>query len=297
MLLVLFGFIYGFFFWDGDILLVYVLVGLVSWCMVCEVYYVKLLFNIGVVFYFIGIVVLVLLGLIFGIVVNCLWVLDVVNLQYEQYWKLYGGMEVVSNWVDMLFDNLLVLGVQYGWQLVGMMLMGVVLMCSGWLKGQFSLCYYWCIGVLLVVVGMVVNLLVIFVQWYLVWDYCWCVFLLQVLCEFSVLLQVIGYVVLVWGYWLQFCCFCLVGVIVCVGCMVLINYLLQILICIILFYYFGLFMCFDCLQLLVFVFFIWVVNFFVLLFWLCCFCQGLVEWLWCQLILCVLGILLKDIFR
>jgi uncharacterized membrane protein YeiB len=41
------------------------------------------------------------------------------NLQYEQFWKLKGGTEAISNRADMLGDNLLALGAQYGWQLAG----------------------------------------------------------------------------------------------------------------------------------------------------------------------------------
>ena len=49
-----------------------------------------------------------------------------------------GGFEAVSNRADMLSDNLLALGAQYGWQLAGMMLMGAALMRSGWLKAGSS---------------------------------------------------------------------------------------------------------------------------------------------------------------
>ena len=85
-------------------------------------------------------------------------------------------MEAVSNRADMLSDNLLALGAQYGWQLAGMMLMGAALMRSGWLKGQFSLRHYRRTGALLVAAGMAVNLPAIFAQWYLAWDYRWCAF-------------------------------------------------------------------------------------------------------------------------
>ncbi len=149
-LLALLGFIHGLFFWDGDILLAYALVGLVSWRMVREAHHVKSLFNTGVVLYLTGIAVLVLLGLISGTAANRSWAPDAANLQYEQYWKLHGGMEAVSNRADMLSDNLLALGAQYGWQLAGMMLMGAALMRSGWLKGQFSLRHYRRTGALLV---------------------------------------------------------------------------------------------------------------------------------------------------
>ncbi len=128
------------------------------------------------VLYLTGIAVLVLLGLISGTVANRSWAPDAANLQYEQYWKLHGGMEAVSNRADMLSDNLLALGAQYGWQLAGMMLMGAALMRSGWLKGQFSLRHYRRTGALLVAAGMAVNLPAIFAQWYLAWDYRWCAF-------------------------------------------------------------------------------------------------------------------------
>lgn len=296
-LLALLGFIHGLFFWDGDILLAYALVGLVSWRMVREAHHVKSLFNTGVVLYLTGIAVLVLLGLISGTVANRSWAPDAANLQYEQYWKLHGGMEAVSNRADMLSDNLLALGAQYGWQLAGMMLMGAALMRSGWLKGQFSLRHYRRTGALLVAAGMAVNLPAIFAQWYLAWDYRWCAFLLQAPRELSAPLQAIGYAALAWGYWPQLCRFRLVGAIACVGRMALTNYLLQTLICTTLFYHLGMFMRFDRLQLLAFVPPIWAVNLLVSSLWLRRFRQGPVEWLWRQLTLRASGTSLKDTSR
>lgn len=296
-LLALLGFIHGLFFWDGDILLAYALVGLVSWRMVREAHHVKSLFNTGVVLYLTGIAVLVLLGMISGTAANRSWAPDAANLQYEQYWKLHGGMEAVSNRADMLSDNLLALGAQYGWQLAGMMLMGAALMRSGWLKGQFSLRHYRRTGALLVAAGMAVNLPAIFAQWYLAWDHRWCAFLLQAPRELSAPLQAIGYAALAWGYWPQLCRFRLVGAIACVGRMALTNYLLQTLICTTLFYHLGLFMRFDRLQLLAFVPPIWAVNLLVSSLWLRRFRQGPVEWLWRQLTLRASGTSLKDTSR
>ena len=296
-LLALLGFIHGLFFWDGDILLAYALVGLVSWRMVREAHHVKSLFNTGVVLYLTGIAVLVLLGMISGTAANRSWAPDAANLQYEQYWKLHGGMEAVSNRADMLSDNLLALGAQYGWQLAGMMLMGAAVMRSGWLKGQFSLRHYRRTGALLVAAGMAVNLPAIFAQWYLAWDYRWCAFLLQAPRELSAPLQAIGYAALAWGYWPQLCRFRLVGAIACVGRMALTNYLLQTLICTTLFYHLGLFMRFDRLQLLAFVPPIWTINLLVSSLWLRRFRQGPVEWLWRQLTLRASGTSLKDTSR
>lgn len=296
-LLALLGFIHGLFFWDGDILLAYALVGLVSWRMVREAHHVKSLFNTGVVLYLTGIAVLVLLGLISGTAANRSWAPDAANLQYEQYWKLHGGMEAVSNRADMLSDNLLALGAQYGWQLAGMMLMGAALMRSGWLKGQFSLRHYRRTGALLVAAGMAVNLPAIFAQWYLAWDYRWCAFLLQAPRELSAPLQAIGYAALAWGYWPQLCRFRLVGAIACVGRMALTNYLLQTLICTTLFYHLGLFMRFDRLQLLAFVPPSGPLTSLSHRSGCAASRQGPVEWLWRQLTLRASGTSLKDTSR
>ncbi|WP_045855880.1 DUF418 domain-containing protein YeiB [Raoultella terrigena] len=296
-LLALLGFIHGLFFWDGDILLAYALVGLVAWRMIRDAHHLKSLFNTGVMLYVIGVAVLVLLGVISGNAPNRSWVPDAANLQYEQYWKLNGGFEAISNRADMLSANLLALGAQYGWQLAGMMLMGAALMRSGWLKGQFSLSHYRRTGVLLVIAGMAVNIPAIFAQWYLAWDPRWCAFLLQAPRELGAPLQTIGYASLAWGFWPWLCKLRLVTAIACVGRMALTNYLLQTLICTTLFYHLGLFMKFDRLQLLAFVVPVWAVNLIFSLFWLRHFRQGPVEWLWRQLTLRASGTSLKNTSR
>lgn len=293
-LLALLGFIHGLFFWDGDILLAYALVGLVAWRMIRDAHHLKSLFNTGVMLYVIGVAVLVLLGVISGNAPNRSWVPDAANLQYEQYWKMTGGFEAISNRADMLSGNLLALGAQYGWQLAGIMLMGAALMRSGWLKGQFSLSHYRRTGGLLIVAGMAVNTPAIFAQWYLDWDPRWCAFLLQAPRELGAPLQTIGYASLAWGFWPQLCKLRLVTAIACVGRMALTNYLLQTLICTTLFYHLGLFMKFDRLQLLAFVVPVWAVNLIFSLFWLRHFRQGPVEWLWRQLTLRASGTSLKN---
>ncbi|MGL4723992.1 MAG: DUF418 domain-containing protein YeiB [Scandinavium sp.] len=282
-LLALLGFCHGLLFWDGDILLAYSLVGLVCWRMVREAHSAKSMFNTGVVLYLIGIAVLVFLGFISGDAPNRSWVPDAANLQYEQYWKLKGGFEAISNRADMLSDNLLALGAQYGWQLAGMMLMGAALMRSGWLKGQFSLLHYRRTSVLLIALGLMINVPAIVAQWHLDWSYRWCAFLLQAPRELGAPLQTIGYAALAWGFWPQICASRLVGAVACVGRMALSNYLLQTLICTTLFYHLDLFMKFDRFQLLAFVPAIWLVNVLFSVFWLRHFRQGPVEWLWRQL--------------
>lgn len=296
-LLVLLGFIHGLFFWDGDILLAYGLVGLICWRMIRDAHDVKSLFNTGVILYAMGIGVLLLLGFISGSSTNRAWVPDAANLQYEQYWKLAGGSEAVTNRLDMLGSNLLALGAQYGWQLAGMMLMGAALMRSGWLKGEFSLRHYRRTGLGLVLAGLVINLPAVIAQWQLAWDYRWCAFLLQAPRELSAPFQTIGYAALLYGYWPQLCRFRLVTAIACVGRMALSNYLLQTLICTTLFYHLGLFMKFDRLQLLAFVLPVWAVNILFSVYWLRRFRQGPVEWLWRQLTARAAGVSLNNTFR
>lgn len=296
-LLVLLGFIHGLFFWDGDILLAYGLVGLICWRMIRDAHDVKNLFNTGVILYLIGIGVLLLLGMISGGATNRSWIPDAANLQYEQFWKLKGGVEAISNRADMLGDNLIALGAQYGWQLAGMMLMGAALMRTGWLKGEFSLRHYRRTGVILVLTGVVINLPAVIAQWLLGWDYRWCAFLLQAPRELSAPFQTIGYAALIYGFWPQLARFKVVAAIACVGRMALSNYLLQTLICTTLFYRFGLFMKFDRLQLLAFVVPVWTANLVFSVIWLRFFRQGPLEWLWRQLTLRASGVSLSNTSR
>ncbi len=283
-LLVLLGFVHGLFFWDGDILLAYGLVGLIAWRMVRDAQNVKTMFNTGVVLYLIGIAVLLLLGGISGSQPNRSWLPDAANVQYETWWRVSGSLgEAISNRADMLSNALLALGAQYGWQLAGMMLTGAALMRSGWLKGQFSLRHYRRTGALLIGLGLLINIPAIIAQWQLGWSYRWCAFLLQAPRELGAPLQAVGYAALAWGFWPQICGYKLVNAIACVGRMALTNYLLQTLICITLFNRFGLFMQFDRLQLLAFVPAVWAVNILFSLFWLRHFRQGPMEWLWRQL--------------
>lgn len=296
-LLVLLGFIHGLLFWDGDILLAYGLVGLICWRLVRDAPSVKSLFNTGILLYLAGIGVLLLLGSISASETSRAWTPDASALLYEKYWKINGGMEAVSNRVDLLSNSLLALGAQYGWQLAGMMLLGAALMRSGWLKGQYSLQYYRRTGVLLVVVGVLINLPAIIVQWRLDWAYRWCAFLLQAPRELSAPFQTIGYTALMLGFWPQLSRFKLVIAIACVGRMALSNYLLQTLICTTLFYQFGLFMKFDRLTLLIFVIPVWLANLLFSWIWLRFYRQGPVEWLWRQLTLRASGTSLSGTSR
>lgn len=292
-LLALLGFCHGLLLWDGDILLAYGLVGLVSWRLIRDAQSVKSLFNTGVMLFIVGLGVLIVLGVISGEQLNRAWVPDASALQLEQFWRTEGGMEGIRYRADLLSSTLLALGAQYGWQLAGLMLIGAALMRSGWLKGQFSPGHYRRAGVMLVLAGMAINLPSIILQWHLNWDYRWCGFLLQAPRELSAPFQVLGYTALIYGFWPQLSRWKVTGAVACVGRMALSNYLLQTLICTTLFNRFGLFMKFDRLQLLAFVPAVWAINLLFSVWWLRHFRQGPVEWLWRQLMARASGVTLS----
>lgn len=92
-LLVLLGFIHGLLFWDGDILLAYGLVGLISWRLVRDAPSVKSLFNTGVMLYLVGIGVLLLLGLISDSQTSRAWTPDASAILYEKYWNFMAALK------------------------------------------------------------------------------------------------------------------------------------------------------------------------------------------------------------
>ncbi len=282
-LLVLLGFLHALLFWEGDILLSYGLVGLICWRMVRDAHGIKQLFNTGVLLYLLGVGMLLLLGLIQGDNTSRAWTPDASAIELEQLWRLGGGTAAMQERLIMLSDSLMALGVQYGWQLAGMMLLGAALMRSGWLQGRFSQRHYRQTGWLLVALGMLINLPAIAAQWWLHWDYRWCAFLLQAPRDISAPFQTIGYAALAFGYWPWLARSKIVAAVVCVGRMALTNYLLQTLICTTLFWRFGLFMHYDRLALVALVPAIWAVNLLFSVFWLRRFRQGPVEWLWRRL--------------
>lgn len=285
-LLVLLGFLHATLLWDGDILLAYGLVGLAGWRIIRDARSVSQLFNTGIVLYIMGIALLLILGIAAGSSEIAGWVPGAAHVQYEQYWKLRGGLEGIHNRFSLLSNNLLALGVQYGWQLMGLMLMGAALMRSGWLRDEYPLARYRRNGWLMVGIGLLIDLMGVVAQWQVGWVSRWCAFFLQIPREAGAPLQAIGYLSLAWGYWPWLAKQKLTGGIICVGRMALTNYLLQTLICTTLFYRFGLFLHYDRLTLLAFVPPVWAVNILFSVIWLRYFRRGPLEWLWRSLTAC-----------
>ncbi|MDF7651727.1 DUF418 family protein [Pantoea sp. Acro-805] len=282
-LLVLLGFIHAVFFWEGDILLDYGLIGLIIWRMLREVPSDKALLQTGVLLYLIGCGVLLVFWGISSSEPGRSWLPGAADIEYESYWKLVGGWEAVQNRLDHLSSGLMALAAQYGWQLAGLMLIGAALMRSGWLKGEFSVQHYRRSAALLLTIGWLMAIPGIAAQWLVGWEFRWSGFLLQLPRDLASPFISLGYAALCFGFWPQIGATRFSHAIQCVGRMALSNYLLQTLICTTLFYRFNLFLKFDRLHLLALVPAVWLVNILFSVLWLHYFPQGPMEWIWRKL--------------
>ena len=282
-LLVLLGFIHAIFFWEGDILLDYGLIGLIIWRMLREVPSDKALLQTGALLYLMGCGVLLVFWGISSTEPGRSWLPGAADIEYESYWKLIGGWEAVQNRFEHLSSSLMALAAQYGWQLAGLMLMGAALMRSGWLKGEFSVQHYRRSAALLLTMGWLIAIPGIAAQWLLDWEFRWSGFLLQLPRDLASPFVSLGYAALCFGFWPQIGHTRLSHAIQCVGRMALSNYLLQTLICTTLFYRFNLFLKFDRLHLLAMVPAVWLVNILFSVLWLRYFPQGPMEWIWRKL--------------
>lgn len=281
--LVLFGLIHAIFFWDGDILLAYGLIGLISWRMIRDASSTLQLLRTGLVLYVIGLGLLLLLGLIAGPEPSAFWLPGYAAIQYEGIWKIHGGWEAWRNRSDLLSANLMALAVQYGWQLAGLMLTGAALMRSGWLSGSFSQRHYRRTALWSLVVGLGIQVPTTLAQWQNGWEYHVSGYLLQVPAELTAPLMMIGYVSLIYAFWPQISRLKLAFALRQVGRMALTNYLLQTLLCTTLFYQFAMFNHWSRTALLWVVPVVWLVNILFSILWLRQFKQGPVEWLWRKL--------------
>ncbi|KAB7897761.1 DUF418 domain-containing protein [Rouxiella sp. S1S-2] len=282
-LLLLCGLIHAVFFWDGDILLAYGLIGLVFWRLVREAKSNQSLFRTGVVLYLIGVGILMMLGLISTSKPDGFWQPGFAELQYEQFWRLKGGVEAINNRLDLLSSSLISVAVQYGWELGGAMLIGASLMRSGWLKGQFNVRHYLGVAAIMLPLSWGIQIPAVAIAWYTGWNYRWSGFYLQAPREIGALMQAIGYLALCYGCWPQLVKQRWVIWMSQVGRMALTNYLLQTLICTFFFNNLGFYQHFNRLQLVALVPAVWAVNLGVTLLWLSYFRQGPMEWLWRKL--------------
>jgi len=281
--LLLFGAIHAIFLWDGDILLSYGLVGLICWRLLPEGQHSHHLCATGILLYLVGVTMLLVLGWITSPQPDSYWLPDTALLQYEQFWKLKGGIEAIQNRLNLLSSTLVVIAVQYGWELAGAMLLGAGLMRNGWLRGNFAPAHYRRTALCLLLLAFAIQIPALTAQWQLGWEYRWSGFWLQAPRELASLLQAIGYLALCYGFWPLIARWRVSAGIILIGRMALSNYLLQTLLCTLFFNQLGFWGRFDRLQLLLLVPPVWAINFLFSRWWLQHFPQGPLEWLWRKL--------------
>ncbi|QCR36597.1 DUF418 domain-containing protein YeiB [Nissabacter sp. SGAir0207] len=281
--LVLLGLVHAIFFWEGDILLSYGLIGLVCWRMIREAPSSRTLVTTGVLLFVLGVAVLAMFAFITSPEPGSFWLPGAADRQYEALWKMQGGPEAWRNRLDMLSSMLISIAAQYGWELMGAMMVGAGLMRSGWLRGKFSLRHYRYTALCLITLSWLIQIPTALVQWHLGWEYRWSGYLLQAPREIGAMMQSIGYLALVYGFWPTLVRWRVCDWLSQVGRMALTNYLVQTLICTTIFYRFGWVQHFGRLQLLAFVPAVWLVNLLLSVVWLRFFPQGPVEWVWRRL--------------
>lgn len=281
--LAVFGFIHAVFFWQGDILLNYAITGLMTGYILGHIPDTRRLFYCGIMLYLTGVAMLIIFALLSDGKTDHNWLPDAAVLRYEATWKMAGGWQAVIHRLHDLISGLLAMGTQYGWQLLGVMLIGAGLLRSGWLSGAFSQQHYRWMGFILISVASVLQLPTLFLQHSLQWDFRWCGYLLQVPFDLAAPLQAAGYIALCLAYWPRLAALKLSYAVCCTGRMALSNYLLQTLICSTLFYRCGWFMQLSRFQLWRVVVAVWLINMTFSVLWLSRYRQGPAEWLWRRL--------------
>ncbi len=277
LILALIGLIHGIGFWDGDILLPYAITGILAYGILAR--YPKLsLIKTSVVIYLIGLIILFIIG--FNINADGYWVMSEVQIQQEVAQKVAGGIEGAFLRFSAILGTLEMLIIQYGWQLLALMLIGAKLMRNGWLAGEFSSQHYRNIAKLFIPIAILIQLASLYYQRQEEWRFFSTSIVGYIINELVIPFQSIGYTALIYAYWGNIKDTWLCRRLADIGRMALTNYLLQTLICTTIFYHLHYFAQFNRLELLLFIVPIWCVNLAFSYFWLNYFSQGPIEWLW-----------------
>ncbi|MCC8464714.1 DUF418 domain-containing protein YeiB [Photorhabdus bodei] len=280
-ILALIGMGHGILLWDGDILLSYSLAGFFSFQLISQNSASNRLFMKGAIFYLIGLVLLFILGFFSsGESNNVSWQSTEFQMLYETYWKTSGGWLAAKERFNQIMLMMVMLFVQYGWQLIGIMSCGAGLMRNGWLKGEFSVSHYRNVALVLIPLSIAVQIFSMVFQYTHNWDYFWSGIVGYILAELVTPFQALGYMALIYGFWPAISCWRINYWLNQVGRMAMSNYLLQTLICTLLFYNLGFFGQFSRLELLAFILPIWAVNILFSCWWLRRHPQGPVEQRW-----------------
>ncbi|EPL1173936.1 DUF418 domain-containing protein YeiB [Morganella morganii] len=266
-------------FWDGDILLMYSLTGVAA-CWIIH--------NVSSRWWLKLVPVLILTGLFLlffllsegGELKLLYWQPSQEMLDYEVLIADTGGIAGMLDRISTISGMLMMMVVQYGWQLLAMMLLGATLMKNGWLKGAYPLSHYRRLAAWLLIPSLLLQAVVMWLEYLNDWSVFWMGTVGYPLADILQPVQTTGLIALFYGLQPQ-----LKPVAAClqrVGRTALSSYLLQSVCGVILFEYLGYFCQFDRLTLLAFVPLMWLINILFSTLWLRYFSQGPVEWLWRQ---------------
>ncbi|MGJ7249838.1 DUF418 domain-containing protein YeiB [Morganella morganii] len=265
--------------WDGDILLMYSLTGVAA-CWIIH--------NVSSRWWLKLVPVLILTGLFLlffllsegGELKLLYWQPSQEMLDYEVLIANTGGIAGMLDRISTISGMLMMMVVQYGWQLLAMMLLGATLMKNGWLKGAYPLSHYRRLAAWLLIPSLLLQAVVMWLEYLNGWSVFWMGTVGYPLADILQPVQTTGLIALFYGLQPQ-----LKPVAAClqrVGRTALSSYLLQSVCGVILFDYLGYFCQFDRLTLLAFVPLMWLINILFSTLWLRYFSQGPVEWLWRQ---------------
>ncbi|AGG30508.1 DUF418 domain-containing protein YeiB [Morganella morganii] len=265
--------------WDGDILLMYSLTGVAA----C-----RIIHNVSSRWWLKLVPVLILTGLFLlffllsegGELKLLYWQPSQEMLDYEVLIADTGGIAGMLDRISTISGMLMMMVVQYGWQLLAMMLLGATLMKNGWLKGAYPLSHYRRLAAWLLIPSLLLQAVVMWLEYLNDWSVFWMGTVGYPLADILQPVQTTGLIALFYGLQPQ-----LKPVAAClqrVGRTALSSYLLQSVCGVILFEYLGYFCQFDRLTLLAFVPLMWLINILFSTLWLRYFSQGPVEWLWRQ---------------
>ncbi|OBU07251.1 DUF418 domain-containing protein YeiB [Morganella psychrotolerans] len=265
--------------WQGDILLTYSLTGIVACGIIRHVssrwwkWLIPCLLLIGQFLLFFLLAENGELKLLY-------WQPSETMIAYETLIAQTGGLAGVTDRLESISGMLLMLVIQYGWQLLALMLLGALLMKNGWLKGEYSLAHYRRLAAGILIPTLLLQAVVVWQVYLSGWSVFWLGSVGYPLSEILQPVQTVGLIALFYGLRPQ-----LKPVSVYlqrVGRTALSSYLLQSVCGVIVFNYLGYFNQFDRLTLLAFVPVMWLINIVFSTLWLRYFSQGPVEWLWRQ---------------
>ncbi len=280
LILAMLGLIHGIGFWDGDILLAYSLTGLVA-IYLLEHYSDATLLKVSFTIYITGLIILFILGS--AIDPTNHWQSTEEQVFFEVGQTVAGGLESLTARAEGMLLMIEMLFIQYGWQLLALMIIGALLMKNGWLSGLFSQQHYRRMSLILIAPALVIQIISLYFQSVYLWSFFATSIVGYIINELMIPLQSLGYIALIYGFWGRLKNSLAAKLLQNVGRMALSNYLLQTLICTTIFFHLSYFNQFNRIELLGFIAPIWLANLTFSYCWLRVFKQGPVEWCWRKL--------------